>query len=124
MQKYMTVLTSKKPDIFLTLSDGEPADANAVKMILKSYKSLGIKMTAIGVGRDTFSATSIASNLKILGYDKVLAVSSLRDIPNRVLSILSDNCLYRNVLNVEIFFHARMMFRVGVQIFQNYLKMK
>ena len=89
--RMLPVLTSKKPDIFLTLSDGEPADANAVKMILKSYKSLGVKMTAIGVGRDTFSATAIASNLKYLGYDKVLAVSRLPDIPNRVLSILSDN---------------------------------
>ena len=48
-------------------------------------------MTAIGVGRDTFSATSIANNLKFLGYDKVLAVSRLPDIPNRVLSILSEN---------------------------------
>ena len=75
----------------MTLSDGEPADANAVKLILKSYRALGIKMTAIGVGRDTFSATSIANNLKYLGYDKVLAVSRLPDIPNRVLSILSDN---------------------------------
>ena len=89
--RMLPVLTSKKPDIFLTLSDGEPADANAVKLILKSYRSLGIKMTAIGVGRDTFSATSIANNLKYLGYDKVLAVSRLPDIPNRVLSILSDN---------------------------------
>ena len=89
--RMLPVLTSKKPDIFLTLSDGEPADANAVKLILKSYRSLGIKMTAIGVGRDTFSATSIANNLKFLGYDKVLAVSRLPDIPNRVLSILSEN---------------------------------
>nr|AIE94988.1 von Willebrand factor type A domain-containing protein [uncultured marine thaumarchaeote AD1000_54_F09] len=89
--RMLHILTSKKPDIFLTLSDGEPADANAVKLILKSYRALGIKMTAIGVGRDTFSATSIANNLKYLGYDKVLAVSRLPDIPNRVLSILSDN---------------------------------
>ena len=89
--RMLPVLTSKKPDIFLTLSDGEPADVNAVKMILKSYKSLGVKMTAIGVGRDTFSATAIANNLKYLGYDKVLAVSRLPDIPNRVLSILSEN---------------------------------
>ena len=89
--RMLPVLTSKKPDIFLTLSDGEPADANAVKIILKSYRRLGIKMTAIGVGRDTFSATSIANNLKYLGYDKVLAVSRLPDIPIRVLSILSDN---------------------------------
>jgi len=88
--RMLSVLASKKPDIFLTLSDGEPSDPNALKMILKSYKSLGVKMTAIGVGRDTFSATTIANNLKYLGYDKVLAVSRLPDIPNRVLSILSE----------------------------------
>ena len=86
----LPILASKKPDIFLTLSDGEPSDPNALKMVLKSYKSLGIKMTAIGVGRDTFSATTIANNLKHLDYEKVLAVSRLTDIPNRVLSILSD----------------------------------
>ena len=88
--RMLPILASKKPDIFLTLSDGEPSDPNALKMVLKSYKSLGIKMTAIGVGRDTFSATTIANNLKHLDYEKVLAVSRLTDIPNRVLSILSD----------------------------------
>jgi len=88
--RMLPTLTSKKPDIFLTLSDGEPADPNAVKLVLKSYKSIGMKMTAIGVGRDTFSATAIANNLKHLGYDKVLAVSRLVDIPKRVLSILLD----------------------------------
>ena len=88
--RMLPVLASKKPDIFLTLSDGEPSDPNALKMVLKSYKNLGVKMTAIGVGRDTFSATTIANNLKYLGYEKVLAVSRLPDIPNRVLSILSE----------------------------------
>ena len=81
-------------------------------------------MTAIGVGRDTFSATAIANNLKYLGYDKVLAVSRLPDIPNRVLSILSDNWWTKNVLNVEIIFHVKMIFHVGVEIFPNYQKMK
>ena len=35
-------------------------------------------------------ATTIANNLKHLDYEKVLAVSRLTDIPNRVLSILAD----------------------------------
>ena len=88
--KMLPLLSSKKPDIFLTLSDGEPSDPDAVRMILKSYKNLGIKMTAIGVGRDTLGATTIANNLKYLGYEKTLAVSRLIEIPNRVLSILSE----------------------------------
>src|SRR5574338_10588 len=90
-QKMYPVLKSKKPDIFLTLSDGEPSDPDAVRGMVKSLKSLGIKMVAIGVGHDTFGATTIANNLKYLGYEKTLAVSRLKDIPNRVLSVLETS---------------------------------
>ena len=90
-QKMFSVLKSKKPDIFLTLSDGEPSDPDAVRAMVKSLKTLGIKMVAIGVGHDTFSATTIANNLKYLGYEKTLAVSRLKDIPNRVLAVLETN---------------------------------
>lgn len=88
-EKMYSSLRSKKPDIFLTLSDGEPSDPDAVRSMIKSLKALGIKMVAIGVGRDTFGATNIANNLKYLGYENTLAVSRLKDIPNRVLSVLS-----------------------------------
>lgn len=87
-QKMFPTLKSKKPDIFLTLSDGEPSDPDAVRAMVKSLKTVGIKMVAIGVGHDTFSATTIANNLKYLGYEKTLAVSRLKDIPNRVLAVL------------------------------------
>jgi hypothetical protein len=90
-QKMFSVLKSKKPDIFLTLSDGEPSDPDAVRIMVKSLKILGIKMVAIGVGHDTFSATTIANNLKYLGYEKTLAVSRLKDIPNRVLAVLQTS---------------------------------
>lgn len=88
-EKMFPVLRSKKPDIFLTLSDGEPSDPDALRAMIKSLKALGIKMVAIGVGRDTFGATKIANNLKYLGYENTLAVSRLKDIPNRVLAVLS-----------------------------------
>jgi hypothetical protein len=87
-QKMYPILHSKKPDIFLTLSDGEPSDSDAVRAMVKSFRMIGIKMAAIGIGHDTFSATRIANNLKYLGYEKTLAVSRLKDIPNRVLSVL------------------------------------
>jgi hypothetical protein len=90
-QKMFPILKSKKPDIFLTLSDGEPSDPDAVRTMVKSLKTLGIKMVAIGVGHDTFSATTIANNLKYLGYEKTLAVSRLKDIPNRVLAVLQTS---------------------------------
>lgn len=81
-------LRSKKPDFFLTLTDGEPSDPDAVRSMVTSFKLLGIRMVAIGVGPDTTAATIIANNLKHLGYESTLAVSRLNDIPNRVLNVL------------------------------------
>ena len=88
--KLYPIMHSKKPDIFLTFSDGEPSDAFAARSMVKSFKSIGIKMVAIGVGRDTRNATIIATNLKYLGFEKTLGVSRLKDIPNKVLNVLSD----------------------------------
>jgi len=83
-------LKSKKPDIFLTLTDGEPSDPDAVRSILRDFKSLGIKMVAIGVAPDTEDAIVIANNLRRLGYERTLAVSRLSDIPKRVLNVLGN----------------------------------
>ena len=89
--KMFPILQSKRPDIFLTLTDGEPSDPNAVRIMTKSLKGLGIKMVAIGLGPNTVRATTIAGNLRSLGYEKTLAVSRLNDIPSKVLGILSEN---------------------------------
>jgi len=86
--KMFPILQSKRPDIFLTLTDGEPSDPNAVRNMTKSLKGLGIKMVAIGLGPNTIRATTIATNLKHLGYEKTLAVSRLKDIPSKVIRIL------------------------------------
>ena len=48
-------------------------------------------MVAIGVGPDTPRATIITNNLKILGFERTLAVSRLNDIPNKVLSVLGKD---------------------------------
>lgn len=85
------ILKTKKPHIFLTLTDGEPSDPDATKSMVKTFKLLGIKMVAIGVGRDITDSTQIASNLKHLGYERTLAVSRPYDIPKKVLNVLSAN---------------------------------
>ncbi len=87
----LPMIRSKKPDIFLTLSDGEPSDPDAVRAMVNTFNLLGIKMVAIGVGQSTMISTIIASNLKHLGYERTLAVSRLNDIPNRVLNVLGRN---------------------------------
>ncbi len=89
--KMYPIMQSKRPDIFLTLTDGEPSDPTAVRSMLKSLKSMGIKMVAIGLGPNTMRATMIANNLRHLGYERTLAVSRLNDIPKKVLNVLGDS---------------------------------
>ena len=89
--KMYPILQSGKPDIFLTLTDGEPSDPFAARSMVKSLKSIGIKMVAIGVGRDTSNATIIATNLKYLGFERTLGASRLNDIPKKVLNVLGDS---------------------------------
>ncbi len=86
--KMFSILQSKRPNIFLTLTDGEPSDPDAVRNMIKSLKGLGINMVALGLGPNTMRAISIANNLRHLGYEKTMAVSRLKDIPNKVISIL------------------------------------
>ncbi len=86
--RMFSILQSKRPDIFLTLTDGEPSDSDAVRNMIKSLKGLGINMIALGLGPNTVRSITIANNLKHLGYEKTMAVSRLKDIPNKVISIL------------------------------------
>jgi hypothetical protein len=54
----------------------------------KSLKRLGIRMIAMGLGPNMIRATTIANNLRHLGYEKTIAVSKLHDIPSKVIRIL------------------------------------
>lgn len=88
-QRMLPVLQTRQPDIFLTLTDGEPSDTSAVRNIIHTIRSQGIQMVALGLGPGTARATTIASNLRRLGYERTLAVSRLQDIPRRVLGVLA-----------------------------------
>ena len=81
-------LKSFRPDIFVTLTDGEPSDFDAVRTMVQTYRKGGIKMAAIGVGRNLTDAVEIGHNLKYLNYEKTLAVSRLQDMPKKVIGLL------------------------------------
>jgi hypothetical protein len=82
------VLKSFKPDIFATLTDGEPSDFDAVRTMVLTYRKMGIRMVAIGVGRNVNDSVGIGQNLKYLNYEKAISVSRLQDIPKKVIKLL------------------------------------
>jgi hypothetical protein len=82
------VLRSFKPDIFVTLTDGEPSDFDAVRGMVLSYRKAGIRMVAIGVGRNVNDSVGIGLNLKYLNYERAVSVSRLQDMPKKVIKLL------------------------------------
>ncbi len=86
----LPIAKSFKPDIMVTLTDGEPSDFDAVREMVLSYRKMGIHMVALGLGRNLNDAISIGHNLKYLTYERSLAVSRLEDIPKKVIHLLRD----------------------------------
>jgi len=82
------VLKSFKPDILVTMTDGEPSDFDAVRTMVLSYRKMGVRMVAIGVGRNVNDSVEIGHNLKYLNYEKAISVSRLQDIPKKVIKLL------------------------------------
>ena len=82
------IMRAFKPDLMITLTDGEPSDYDAVRSIVSIYKMMGIHMVAIGLAKDIGSAVNIGHNLKGLDFERILALSRLQDIPRKVLSLL------------------------------------
>ncbi len=77
-----------KPDIFLTLTDGEPNDPTAVRDVVLKFKQDGISMVSVGIGKDITEAVRITKKLKNLNYDRSVAISDLHEMPKKVLYLL------------------------------------
>ena len=86
--RMMPALQSARPDVLITLTDGEPSDAAAARSAIRAIRRLGVRASAVGLGPDTVRATAIALNLGGLGYERAVAVSRLQELPGRVMSLL------------------------------------
>ena len=82
------MIKSFKPDIMVTLTDGEPSDFDSVREMVLLYRKMGIRMVSIGVGRNLSDSVSIGHNLIYLNYEKTMSVSRLQDIPKKVINLL------------------------------------
>lgn len=80
-------IRSFKPNIMITLTDGEPSNYEAVKEMVLKYRSMSIHMAALGVGKDMNDLINIGHNLKYLNYNKTLA-TRVEDIPKKVINLL------------------------------------
>jgi hypothetical protein len=78
-----------KPEIFLTFTDGEPSDPDAVRQIVHRFKMEDVNMVSIGIGKDILDAVSIAKKLKSLGYNRSIAISNLNEMPKKILRLLA-----------------------------------
>jgi hypothetical protein len=87
----LPMLKSFRPDIFVTLTDGEPSDFDAVRQMVLSYRKMAVHMVAIGVGRNLNDSVGIGHNLKYLDYEKAISVSRLQDIPKKVIKLLRSS---------------------------------
>ena len=81
---------SFKPEIFFTLTDGEPSDTDAVRHMVLSFRKIGTHMVALGLGRNLDDAIAIGQNLRYLDYERSLAVGKLDDIPKKVIGLLKN----------------------------------
>lgn len=84
------VVRSFKPEIFFTLTDGEPSDTDAVRHMVLSFRKIGSHMVALGLGRNLDDAIAIGQNLRYLDYERSLSVSKLEDIPKKVIGLLKN----------------------------------
>jgi len=80
-------IKSFKPEIMITLTDGEPSNYDAVKEMVLTYRNFSIHMAALGLGKDLNDLINIGHNLKYLNYNKTLA-SRVEDIPKKVINLL------------------------------------
>ncbi len=87
-ESIIPIINSFKPDILITLSDGEPNDPKLASDGIYKLKRLGIKMISFGISNDVSRAIIIANNLKRLGYDKSISISNINELPKKVLTLL------------------------------------
>ncbi len=85
--KLLPFVKSFKPDICITLTDGEPSNFDAVKDMVISYRNLSIHMAALGLGKTHKELISISQNFQYLNYNRILA-GRVEDIPAKVISLL------------------------------------
>lgn len=83
---YQTV-RAFKPEILILLTDGASSDPDNAMKSIKKYRDAGIKMLGIGIH---YNAIEVAKELKTLGFTECLAVTNIRELPSKLIRVLTS----------------------------------
>jgi hypothetical protein len=81
------VIEAERPDIMITLTDGEPNSFEDTEEEVKRLKRM-TKMVAVAIGRSPEEAGRLAGKLISLGYHRSIAVSSLSELASKILRLI------------------------------------
>jgi len=78
-----------RPDVFVTVTDGQPDDRATVKNMVKRLRQ-NTRMVAFGIsGGSGMARADMEASLKDFGYNQSFAVDNLHDIPQRLVKTLT-----------------------------------
>jgi hypothetical protein len=82
-----TYIARHKPDITVTMTDGEPDNVSDAMQQISQLKK-HTRMVAFGMGDGPDDAQDMAKKLKSLGYHKSVAVPDLRTLPPQLVKLM------------------------------------
>jgi hypothetical protein len=77
-----------RPDVTVTITDGEPDDPQATAEIVKNFKRY-TRMVAFGIESDYMPAQEMERTLKEFGYHKVFSAENVHEIPPKLVRLMA-----------------------------------
>jgi chemotaxis protein histidine kinase CheA len=87
-ERLKSYIKKHRPDVTLTLTDGGPDNSQGTISAISELKH-HTKMVAFGIGGDLRSSEHLTQKLKEFGYTQVFGVSSVNEIPRKLVGIIA-----------------------------------
>ena len=87
-ERLKSYIKRHRPDVTLTLTDGGPDNSQGTISAISELKH-HTKMVAFGIGGDLRSSEHLTQKLKEFGYTQVFGVSSVNEIPRKLVGMIA-----------------------------------
>ena len=87
-ERLKSYIKRHRPDVTLTLTDGGPDNSQGTISAISELKH-HTKMVAFGIGGDLRSSERLTQKLKEFGYTQVFGVSSVNEIPRKLVGMIA-----------------------------------